>query len=285
MKARFVILLFLNIVLVIGVLLFTQSWLGRKGGGEAEVAEEKAAPTEIVEVLTATEALPAGTLLKPNHVQWTPWPKENLGPAFISKTADTAPQQATESEASVVGGVVRYGLAKGQPVVAGVIVKPGERGFLAAILDPNKRAMSISVTAASGGAGLILPGDRVDVLLTQTIMLKNEVGEELERKASETLISDVRLIALDQKVASDPASPEVGRTATLEVTPRQAEMLALAEEMGKLSLSLRSIQSTEADQRGRSATWDYTASMALGSGSVKMAAPAVVRGSTTSAKN
>lgn len=276
MKARFIILLAINIALVLGVLLFTQSWMSKNSKDAVEAKVEEAAP-EMVEVLTATEALTPGTLLKPNHVKWTPWPKANLSDAFISKTKTTESDKIAEAEASVVGGVVRFGLSKGQPVVAGVIVKPGERGFLAAILSPDMRAYAISVNASSSGAGLILPGDRVDVLLTQTIEMK-EGDEDVRRRASEILVSDIRLLALDQKIASDPAAPEIGRTATLEVTPREAQLLAIAEEMGKLSLVLRSIQTTDKDHHGRMATWDYNASMALGAESVKMTAPDVVRG-------
>ncbi|MEN3952834.1 Flp pilus assembly protein CpaB [Iodidimonas sp. SYSU 1G8] len=280
MKARFIILLAINIALVVGVLLFTQSWMARNSKTQTDANANMPPPPEMVEVLTATEALVPGTLLKPNHVEWTPWPKNNLSDAFISKTKDTEEAKVSEAEASIVGGVVRFNLSKGQPLVAGLIVKPGERGFLAAILEPDKRAMAISVTASSSGAGLILPGDRVDVLLTQTIEIKTE-EEDLKRKASEILISDVRLLALDQKITSDPAAPEVGRTATLEVTPRDAQLLALAEEMGKLSLVLRSIQTTENDHHGRMATWDFNASMALGSETSKVSVPAVIRGGTT----
>lgn len=277
MKARFIILLAINVLLVLGVLLFTQSWMSSRTDN-TQAAKNVAPPPETVEVLIATDDMPPGTLVKPTHVSWTSWPKENLAASFISKNKDTPPEKVTEHENSVVGGVVRFGLAKGQPVVLGGIVKPGDRGFLAAILNPNKRAISISVTASSGGAGLIIPGDRVDVLLIHTVKLKDDAGNDIERKASETLIADARLIALDQKVAGDPSDPEVGRTATLEVSPSEAEILALGEEMGKLALSLRSIQSTDADQHGRTATWDYNASMVLSAGSVKMAAPDVVRG-------
>ena len=87
----------------------------------------------------------------------------------------------------------------------------------------------------------------------------------------------MRLIALDQKVSSDPKDPRVGRTATLEVTPHQAEMLILGEDMGKLSLSLRSVQTADTDKLGRTVVWDYAASMAM-SGKAAKTVPDIIRG-------
>jgi pilus assembly protein CpaB len=220
-----------------------------------------------------------GSLIGERDFQWTPWPKENLSAKFVSKTKDLPPEKVSEQEASVIGGVVRYQIAAGQPIVNGLLVKPGDRGFLAAILSPDHRAVSISVDAASGGAGLILPGDRVDVILTQNIKIKTPDGEEHERRASETLVADVRVLAIDQKVSGDPEDPQVGRTATIEATPRQAESLALGTEMGRLSLVLRSIQSTANDRRGRGTpVWDYNASLALGAGDMQNSAPEIIRG-------
>ncbi|MBI1180453.1 MAG: Flp pilus assembly protein CpaB [Alphaproteobacteria bacterium] len=280
MKARFLLLLAINVVLLIAVLFITQSWMSnRREEAPAAKVVKAPPPVELVQVLTASDNLTVGTLVKQSNITWTPWPKKDLADAFISKTADDPPEKVTEKENQVIGGVARFPLAKGQPIVTGLIVKPGDRGFLAAILSPDKRAMAISVTASSGGAGLFMPGDRVDVIMTQKIKIKQPGADDVERMASEILIPDVKLLAIDQKVSGDPSDPKVGRTAMIEVSPRQAETLALGGELGSLSLSLRSLQSTENDLRSRGgAMWDYQASLALGAENNQATIPEIIRG-------
>jgi pilus assembly protein CpaB len=276
MKARFAILLLINILLVVGVVVFLGMGRSQQAPVQGPTAAAPAVQTT-VDVLIAANNLPPGTLIQPTDVAWQRWPKENLSDSFTSKPSDMPPDQATNLLNSVSGSVVRLGIGKGQPIVTGAVIKPGEKGFLAAILAPGMRAISINISASSGGAGLILPGDRVDVLLSQGLKVKDPAGAEAERRVTETYIPDLRLIALDQKVSSDPKDPRVGRTATLEVTPHQAEMLILGEDMGKLSLSLRSVQSADTDKLGRTVVWDYAASMAMSGKSAK-AVPDIIRG-------
>ena len=271
MKARFAILLLVNILLIVGAVVF----LGMNRPAPAPAPGPAAGPAvdDSVDVLVAANNLASGALIQPTDVAWQKWPKENLSDTFTSKPRDMPADQAANLQNSVSGSVVRLGIAKGQPIVSGAVIKPGEKGFLAAILAPGMRAVSINISASSGGAGLILPGDRVDVLLSQGI--KSEAGDH---RVIETYIPDLRLIALDQRVSNDSKEPQVGRTATLEVTPHQAEALLLGEDLGKLSLSLRSVQKSDTDSLGRTVVWDYSASMALGTDAVKTQAPAIVRG-------
>lgn len=276
MKARFAILLLINILLVIGVVAFLG--MGREEPQQQVAGQIPAPVEEQIDVLSAAANLPPGTLIQPSDLIWQPWPKANLSDTFVSKPRDMPGDQATALMNTISGSVVRLGIAKGQPVVAGAIIKPGEKGFLAAILAPGKRAISINISTSSGGAGLIVPGDRVDVLLSLAVKVKQRGGDETDRRATETYIPDLRLIALDQKVSVDPKEPMVGRTATLEVTPHQAEMLALGEDLGRLSLSLRSVQSDPTDSLGRTVVWDYLASMALGGESGKVSSLEIVRG-------
>jgi len=281
MRARFILLLLVNVMLVIGVVFFTRSWLANRDttAPEPQVVAQVTRSPDLVYVLTASNDLKPGTLLNKSHLEWQQWPEKNLAPSYIYRDVDSEDDVRKTGEDSVIGAVVRYGLAQGQPIVQGAVVKPGERGFLAAILDPDKRAVSIPVTAAAGGAGLILPGDHVDVILTQQVNLEKTDGAEVRRHASEPILSDIRIIALDHKVRGDPADPAVARTATLEVTPKQGEVLAVAEELGKLSLSLRSIQSAQNDRR-RGPTWDHNASVALSapSDTKQSLVPEIVRG-------
>ena len=132
----------------------------------------------------------------------------------------------------MIGAVVRRGIGAGQPITSATVVKPGDRGFLAAVLSPGKRAVSIPINATSGNAGLIFPGDHVDLILTQT--LEGSDGD-LARRVSETVLSNIRIIAMGVEtgdVAKDGKNHEKARTATVEVTPRQAESVALITELG-----------------------------------------------------
>jgi pilus assembly protein CpaB len=149
---------------------------------------------------------------------------------------------------NLVGTVVRYTIAAGQPVTRGSLVGPQDRGFLAAALGPGMRAVTVPVSAVTGVAGFVFPGDHVDMVLTQTV---SGGGEGPPLKVSETIIRNVRVLATDQRFTD---KDEEGKTpvktfsnVTLEVTPRIAEKIAVAQSLGSLSLSLRSISDNSAD--------------------------------------
>jgi pilus assembly protein CpaB len=138
----------------------------------------------------------------------------------------------------LVGSVVRRAIAAGEPVSIGRLVKPGNRGFLAAVLRPGYRAVSLRINATSSISGLVFPGDRVDVILTHTVNA---------RRVSETVLTNVRVLAIDQQTNDQAQAPKVGKHATFEVTPKQAEMFSVLSDMGKLSLSLRSLAKDQAE--------------------------------------
>ena len=149
---------------------------------------------------------------------------------------------------NLAGTVVRYPITAGQPITRGSLVGPQDRGFLAAALGPGMRAITVPVNAATGVAGFVFPGDHVDLVLTQTV---SGGGEGPALKVSETIVRNVRVLATDQRFTD---KDEDGKTliktfsnVTLEVTPRIAEKIAVADDMGKLSLSLRSIADNSAD--------------------------------------
>ncbi len=200
----------------------------------AAPVEVKAPPT--YEILVSAKDLPSGTLLTEADVKWKIWPKEE------GKEGE-ASEFVVKGEAdvkSVVGNVVRYGIRAGEPITPARTVKPGEQGFMAAALAPGMRAVSIAITPVAGVAGFIFPGDRVDVIVTHQVGRKSE-ADTTERRVSETMLSDVRVLALDQKMSDQVTEPKVAQIATLEVTPKQAEKLALVSELGTVSLALRSI--------------------------------------------
>jgi pilus assembly protein CpaB len=184
------------------------------------------------EVLAAAHDLPTGTLLKDSDMKWIPWPVDAQSASLFVKGKADKPQ--------LIGAVVRQGVRTDQPIMAGEVVQPHEEGFLAAVLKPGMRAMSISVTAGGDVAGFIFPGDHVDVILTHTLNRK-DYPDFNDRHVGETILTDVRVVALDQKTDDQANEPKVAQLATLEVTPHQAEKLALATQLGTISLSLRSL--------------------------------------------
>ena len=204
-------------------------------------------------VLVATRALPVGTILDATALKFQPWPKELVDNAYFLR-------DKTDLK-SLQGTVVRNAITAGQPVTQGALVKPGDRGFLAAALGPGMRAVTFPVSAQTSVAGFVFPGDRIDLVLTQTVPGGGD-GQPL--KVSETIMRNIRVLATDQR--TDNAVGEDGKTVvhtfgtvTVEATPKIAEQLAVAQTVGSLSLSLRSIADNSSQLEE-----------AIASGSVKM---------------
>jgi pilus assembly protein CpaB len=260
MGARRILILLLGLVVAGATALYARAWIE---GQHADRAVAAPVPVEDdrTEVLVADVALGAGAFVQPQHLRWQRWPTDDVPTAYAVRGART--------EDAFIGAVVRRGLSAGQPITDGVVVKPGERGFLAAVLEPGTRAVSVPINATSGNSGLIFPGDRVDLILTQT--LSPEEGPS--RRVSETVLEGIRVIAMGDQTSDETGegkSHEGARTATLEVTPGQAEAVALVTELGKLSLSLRSLARDGEDPplvaEPRPFTWDSDVSQVLRSG-------------------
>lgn len=206
-------------------------------GASAPQADAGPAEPKGPKVLVAQRALPVGTILTADAVSFQDWPQELVKDAyFIDGNADMT---------KLLGTVVRFPVTAGQPVTKGSLVAPGDRGFLAAALGPGMRAVTIPVSAKTAVGGFVFPGDRIDLVLTQQV--KGE-GEAL--RTAETILRNLRVLATDQATDSEVVEGKTVvrafRTVTLEVTPRIAEKVAVAQEIGELSLSLRSI----ADNQG-----------------------------------
>ena len=215
-------------------------------------------------MLVAESDLPAGRFVKPQDLRWQQWPTDDVPETYVLK--------GQRSDAEMVGAVVRSRIAAGEPITDGSVVKPGDRGFLAAVLAPGMRAVSIPVNATSSHSGLIFPGDRVDLILTQSLMA-NE-GDSV-RRVSETVLSNIRIIAMGGDTSDDPREGETNeraKTATFEVTPQQAEQVTLLTELGKLSLSLRSLATPAPEIAAladtQTLTWDRDVSRVLRSGRI-----------------
>lgn len=281
MGPRRILVLLLALVVAGVTAVYARSWISNQQRPVNII--QAAAPVEEdgSEVLVAELDIPSGRFIKPQDVRWQRWPSDDIPENYIVKGGDT--------KDAVVGAVVRRGLFAGQPITNASVVKPGDRGFLAAVLAPGKRAVSVPINATSGNSGLIFPGDRVDLILTQTL------DGDTTRRVSETVLPDIRIIAMGVETGDDPKKGkhhEKARTATLEVTPREAESVALVTELGKLSLSLRSLAKDEEEQETVAATtadymptWDRDVSSVLRSGRHPTNRLLVLRGSQAETVN
>lgn len=219
-------------------------------------------------ILVAARPLVSGTLLKDADTAWKKVTPSNVRPTNIVLTAESATE--------FVGAVTRRDFAAGESLVAGDLVKAVDLTFLSATLLSGSRAVSIAVDAPQSAAGLLQPGDRVDVILTQSF---DESGGAARKAVSETILQNIRVIAIDQwlNTGAKGARPEarlgdkelsIPKTVTLEVSGREAERLLVALELGKIQLSVRALQGAEvssasADARVPAEIWASDVSPAL----------------------
>jgi pilus assembly protein CpaB len=226
-------------VIVAGTTAFlARAWLQSERAAIVAQMGGRAAPAKpTTQVLVARNVLRVGQIIKPDDLRWQPWPQGNLPPTYIV--------EGKRAIADFSGAVVRTQFQIGQPLAETEIVMPGSRGFLAAVLKPGMRAVSVPATATTAVSGFIYAGDRVDVLLTHTLN-----GTSGQHNATETILRNARVIAIDQKLDFAPGDkPDVAKNATLELTAKQAEIVTLGIKMGELSLSLRSLQDIAEDSR------------------------------------
>jgi pilus assembly protein CpaB len=272
MKPARIIVICVAAVAAIGLALVVRA-MGSPSNTPTAVATAAAVPARpMAKVLVAAKDLQPGQRLTEADLDWKDWPVDEVNPAFITdgstplpgaeavEDAAARPEGAVASvtraaanltnggaKADYVGSVVREPILAGEPIVSRKIVRAGDSGYMAAYLEPGMRAMAIRVTVETAAGGFILPGDRVDVLLTRETTLSNMGAQEGDRSkfASSTVMQNIKVLAIDQSTrAGDDEQAVVGATATLEVGPRDAEALALAKSEGELSLVLRSYADT-----------------------------------------
>ncbi len=269
MKPARIIVICIAAVAAIGLALVVRA-MGSPSGQPAAVAAAAPGPTvPMAKVLVAARDLEPGKRLEDADLEWKDWPVAEVNPLFITDGATAIPaaeaeaakpegaaarvvRTATElatggAESDYFGSVVREPILAGEPITARKIVRAGDSGYMAAYLEPGMRAMAIAVNVETAAGGFILPGDRVDVLLTRETNLGNMgvEGSEKTKFSSSTVMQNVKVLAIDQSTrAGDDEQTVVGATATLEVAPRDAEALALAKSEGSLSLVLRSYADT-----------------------------------------
>ena len=245
MDKKKLLLLIGALIVAIGTGLAARSVLSGSSAPQAEALPPPVAQGP--KVLVAQRALPVGTIITQDSISFQAWPKEMVQDAyFLEGEADMG---------KLLGTVVRNPVTAGQPVTQGSLVSPGDRGFLAAALGPGMRAVTITVSQKTGVAGFIFPGDHVDLLLTQAV--------PGDLKTTETILRNLRILATDQstdtEIIDGKSVVRNSKTVTIEVTPRIAEKIQVAETIGSLSLSLRSIADNQSELE-----------RAIASGSVKV---------------
>lgn len=282
--ARKLILIVFALLITGSTVWFVRNWVGHQNRPVTETAKAAQAPVqETTKILVAAVDMPAGTLVQEQQLKWQPWPDgDGIEDMYIVEEGHKLEDY--------IGTVVRQGITAGEPVTEARLVKPGERGFMAAVLSPGMRAVTIPIDATSGIAGFVFPGDRVDVILTHSLVKETEAQEEgrIPRRASETILTDVRVVAMDQSTNDQATEAAVRRSATLEVSPKQAEIVAVSTELGHLSLSLRALAKKEdsnkntagktvfKSERGRGHTWDSEASALITNGTRRTGIPTTI---------
>lgn len=206
------------------------------GGGTPMVHAQPAA-LATVGVLVASSAIEPGKPVKPDMVKWQNWPKASVDSTFLTQEGNPSPDQM------VKGTVARAPIQAGEPLTNTKIVHSDSASFMSAMLTPGMRAVSIPITTESGAGGFILPNDRVDLLVTI------QVSDSPRVFASRTLLHNVRILAVDQTYTQDKDQKTVlAKTATLELSPQQAEMVDASAETGKVSLALRPLGESAAKE-------------------------------------
>jgi len=225
-------LFLLLVVALIAVTFFGYSVLNQHGP-----AQQAAAP-QTEQVLVAASLLNAGALLQPGDIA--------SGAVAVDQLPEGASLDTPANRSALIGSMIRSPISPGAPILDSAVIHPGDHGFLAAVLAPGMVATTVGVDAVSGAAGLIWPGDHVDVLLTQT--LDDPAVPVGQRIAAELVLRDVRVIATGQQLvqgavtANGQTPAPAATTVTLEVTPSQAQRVAVATRLGPLSLEVNSAE-------------------------------------------
>ena len=224
-------------IIVLGVAVVAGGLAALMAGRQVQgpSAPKPVAALETTEVLIAKADIGLGQTLTASDVQWQTWPVAAAGPHFIRKT------EKPNAIEDLSGSLARAPLVAGEPIREAKLIKTNGSGFMAAILPAGKRAVSTEISPETGAGGFILPNDHVDVILSRRER-EGEKSSGQEAFISETILNNIRVLAIDQAIEEKNGQKVVvGKTATLELGPRQAETLARARQQGTLSLALRSL--------------------------------------------
>jgi pilus assembly protein CpaB len=225
----------------------------------------EAPPKPMTRVVVAAHDLTIGERLSPQDLTWQSWPKEAVNPAFITDNHTTLTPPPTNRAASVAnqtgqaasdavnavtggrtpmdalyGAIVKTPILANEPVTNSKIVRGGEGGYMAVVLRPGMRAVAMPVSVNTSAGGFILPGDHVDVI--QAHQADTAADGAARPYVAQTLLHNIRVLAIDQtsQQPKNGTTTTVGSVATLEVSPSDAEVLAVAKARGEVVLALRS---------------------------------------------
>jgi pilus assembly protein CpaB len=210
-------------------------WLVGRSNQPIVVEKEPVAQLETVDILVAAADIGLGTTVSNQDMRWQTWPTAAASTNFIRRT------DRPEAINQLAGAIARQPFSAGEPIREAKLIRAKGSGYMAAILPQGMRAISTEISAETGAGGFILPNDHVDVILSRRDKAA-EKASGVEVHTSEIILSNVRVLAIDQNVEEKNGQRVVvGKTATLELSPGQAESLARAKQMGNLTLALRSI--------------------------------------------
>jgi len=226
----------------------------------APIAANQGPQIELEEILVAVKDIPLGTSLRREMFEWRKWPKDGVEAGYISKSLSPDGLDLDEKPA-----IVRQAFFKGEPIREAKLNRAGE-GYLSAILPAGKRAIATSISTSTSAGGFILPNDHVDVIMTRR---SDESGGGDAQFVTETVLENVRVLAIDQTIEEKDGEPVVvGETATLQLSPDQARILTVAQQMAdRLALTLRSLEDSEGDVTKEA---KYLLSGARGSGRIRL---------------
>jgi pilus assembly protein CpaB len=259
------------IVLALGTAAIAAFLVQQFLASQAPTPTTQAAQTGTITVLVAARDIVPGTVLTQDDLVWEPWPEAARQDRFITQPVPVEGQATTDPQQDFLDRIARREIKAGEPMSHDMVIKQGDSGVTAANLAKGMRAITINVSPQQGVAGLILPNDHVDILMN--ISVRDIVGlqgwrDVVLRYSAETIMRNMRVVAINQKLSHDPKEgvAEPGNLVTLEVTPDQAEQLLVAQQVGTLSLTLRSmVKGPDDNNTGQTYTMDVRASRVLSS--------------------
>jgi len=263
MRVVIIGLIFAAVMLAGGTAYLLRDYLSAQQAEIAAMAPK--APT--LKVLVTAADMPLGTVVNTNNAVWVDWPEDGIQDGYLVKTDAADPLAQFEKEKFVT----RRAFVKGEPITMARLYKASDPGFLRGALKPGMRAFAVRSSPETASAGFILPGDRVDIMLSHGMMSTVIQSKGLDpsvtaglglQHTTETIMKDLRVLAVDQQVSEFEGGAMLGKTVLLEVTPKQAELLSAAKAMGAITLVLRSAETGEPDY-GRSFSTDVEVSPML----------------------
>lgn len=259
MRAVLIVVLFIAVAAAGGAAWLVNTYLAQQRE-QAEAQEEPELPAfRGLKVLVADRPIGPGEPLGSGMFRWQPWPDQDVLPEYKvigsteGSTKDELFNQRTIIEDAMSGKIARRPIAAGEPITDLTVFRRDNASFMAGALQPGMRAVSMPVNATTGASGFILPGDRVDVILTHDIrdslpgdLQSGGPDSPVSRYVAETILEALRVLAIDQSIRTEEGKAKVVDTVTVEVTAGQAEVINLARRMGSMSLSLRALSDRQA---------------------------------------